>query len=273
MAFCVRLPHDLGGALLQNCTKTVHFIRHAEAFSNAAAKVSGHGAYASWDFVDACLTKNGWQQVFELRKTMSARGIHPELVVVSPLRRALMTCAGLFSSSSPDQDLHEDPLMMVQHEEVPGKVVGMDALSAKESPVVVAHELIRERIGFHPCDRRGPISAARASFPYVDFSLIEEEEDVYWKREVREPHSDELARGLQFLQWLSQRPEREVAVVTHSSWLLNLLTHLEDYLEDERVDDDHGGGGLPGQALVKKADEVVLGTHFRNCELRTVIFK
>ena len=54
---------------------------------------------------------------------------------------------------------------------------------------------------------------------------IEQEEDIYWKRESRESHDQIRERGRKFIQWLMARPERRLAVVTHSSFLYFLLSN------------------------------------------------
>mmetsp|Transcript_16731 Transcript_16731/g.30307 ORF Transcript_16731/g.30307 Transcript_16731/m.30307 type:complete len:124 (-) Transcript_16731:182-553(-) len=43
-----------------------------------------------------------------------------------------------------------------------------------------------------------------------------------WK-DTREPDADCTARGVAMMQWLATRPETEIAVVTHSSWLKHLF--------------------------------------------------
>ena len=53
---------------------------------------------------------------------------------------------------------------------------------------------------------------------------IEEEEDVYWQRDSRESHSQIRERGRAFVRWLMSRPERRLAVVSHSSFLHFLLS-------------------------------------------------
>ena len=54
---------------------------------------------------------------------------------------------------------------------------------------------------------------------------IEEEEDVYWQRNSRESHNQIRERGRKFIQWLMARPERRLAVVSHSSFMYFLLSN------------------------------------------------
>ena len=54
---------------------------------------------------------------------------------------------------------------------------------------------------------------------------IEEETDVYWKRESRESHDQIRERGRKFIQWLMARPEQRLAVVSHSSFMYFMLSN------------------------------------------------
>ena len=59
----------------------------------------------------------------------------------------------------------------------------------------------------------------------VYYMQIEEETDVYWKRESRESHDQIRERGRKFIQWLMARPEQRLAVVSHSSFMYFLLSN------------------------------------------------
>lgn len=49
-------------------------------------------------------------------------------------------------------------------------------------------------------------------FPAVDFSLVTEQHDPLWTLHHRETKEEICARGMQFLQWVMSRPERNIAV-------------------------------------------------------------
>ena len=53
---------------------------------------------------------------------------------------------------------------------------------------------------------------------------MRDEEDTLWKADERESTRDLTQRGVDFLQWLMQRPEQSIAVVSHSSFLLHMLS-------------------------------------------------
>lgn len=55
---------------------------------------------------------------------------------------------------------------------------------------------------------------------------IETEEDELWKPDSRETHDQIRARGAAFIKWLLARPERCLAVVSHSSFLFYLMQNF-----------------------------------------------
>ena len=60
-----------------------------------------------------------------------------------------------------------------------------------------------------------------------DWGLVSPERDGVWTADREQPKavSD---RAYAFLLWLRERPEREVAVATHSAWLFTLLNSCVD---------------------------------------------
>ncbi|KAK8466887.1 hypothetical protein PHAVU_008G184700 [Phaseolus vulgaris] len=231
---------------LHRC-KTVHLVRHAQGVHNVAGE-KNHDEYMSYDYFDAHLTPLGWNQVDNLRKHVKASGLSKtiELVVVSPLLRTMQTAVGVFGGEVYTDGISEQPLMMEN--------VGHSdhlAVSSLNCPPFIAVELCREQIGVHPCDKRRAISEYRNMFPAIDFSFIESEEDILWKPDVREKIEEVSARGLKFLEWLWTRKEKEIAVVTHSSFLFNTLRAFgKDCHPDMKSE---------------------ICKHFGNCELRSVV--
>ncbi|BDA43351.1 Phosphoglycerate mutase-like protein [Coccomyxa sp. Obi] len=109
----------------------------------------------------------------------------------------------------------------------------------------------REHLGLHPCDRRGKVSVLQTTYPAVDFSLIETEEDELWKPDSRETHDQIRARGAAFIKWLLARPERCLAVVSHSSFLFYLMQNFGHQVSTT----------VQGE----------LRRWYENCEMRTVV--
>lgn len=103
----------------------------------------------------------------------------------------------------------------------------------------------------HPCDKRHNISEIQQQFPGVDFGLIESDVDAWWKADVREAPECMRARGRQFAQWLMTRPEKHIAVVSHSGFLYAFFQNFGE------------GYGISMKNEMHK--------HFANCEVRTIV--
>jgi broad specificity phosphatase PhoE len=194
-------------------------VRHAQGIHNVEGE-KNHKAYLSEDLFDAHLTPLGWQQVDNLHKHVNASGISNriELVVVSPLLRTLQTAVGTFGGEG-YKDGVNTPLLMTAGAGNSDR----PAISRLNRPPFIAVESCREHLGVHPCDRRSNITKYRELFPAIDFSLIETDEDVLWKPDIREEDKDIATRGVKFFNWLSTRKEKEIAVVTHSGFLYQTL--------------------------------------------------
>ncbi|XP_061359358.1 phosphoglycerate mutase-like protein 1 isoform X2 [Gastrolobium bilobum] len=231
---------------LHHC-KTVHLVRHAQGVHNVEGE-KNHDAYLSYDHFDAHLTPLGWKQVGNLQKHVKACELFSriELVIVSPLLRTMQTAVGVFGGEAYTDAIDKPPLMMEN--------VGQSdhlAVSSVNCPPFIAVELCREQMGVHPCDKRRTISEYRKMFPAIDFSLVESDDDILWSPDIREKKEDVAARGLKLLEWLWTRKEKEIAVVTHSSFLFNTLSAF----------------GNDCHPNIKSA----IRTHFANCELRSVV--
>ncbi|KAJ4787137.1 Phosphoglycerate mutase-like protein [Rhynchospora pubera] len=205
-----------------NRCKTLYLIRHGQAVHNVAGE-KNHKAYSFPEFFDAQLSPLGWDQVDNLRKHVNACGVAKkiELVVVSPLLRTMQTAVGVFGGDkfTNTSSLEEEKPLMVENAGNSSR----HAISSSNSPPFIAVEYCRERMGRNACDKRRSITEYSALFPGIDFSQIENNEDVYWKPDSRETDEQVAARGVTFFKWLWSRTEKEIAVVTHSAFLLETL--------------------------------------------------
>eukprot|EP00890_Picochlorum_soloecismus_P000886 jgi/Picsp_1/1799/NSC_05267-R1_phosphoglycerate mutase-like protein len=192
-------------------TKTIHFIRHGEGFHNIGIAN-----------MDARLTRKGWTQANSL-------GIHAEqhdataeiqLVVTSPLTRALETAAGAFGSSKGTK------ILMNSQECVPNSQEAQGPIFIQEGKTYIVHESCRERLGPSSCDARRSRDELEVSFPGVDFSLLPSGPDPFWKENSTEKESAVVARGQIFLDFIMRRPETNIAVVTHSAFLWFTLANF-----------------------------------------------
>ncbi|KAJ4873304.1 Phosphoglycerate mutase family protein [Raphanus sativus] len=207
-------------------------VRHAQGIHNVALEEKGGtddigDPHFSPKLLDAPLSPKGIKQVSEQQKEILKSGLinTVQLVITSPLRRAVETAVGIFRGQ---------------------KVINQ----SDNFPPIVALELCRERMGLYPCDRRESISTRRICFPEIDFTMVESDEDALWREEERENLEEVSARGLRFLKWLWERPEKEIAVVSHGIFLQQTLRALHE------------------KVSIPLEDSLL--TRFANCELRSI---
>lgn len=225
-------------------TKKVHFIRHAEGSHNVASRNAGTDAVLvdNMDYWDAPLTEAGIEQCLELRRHLANRPsqgrpfTHFDLVIVSPLTRTLQTAQHIFG---PARKPGAPSFLSPPFED-----------TSLPRPQILVREEARERWGYYSCDGRRKISEIIKEFPDFDFSAIEHDEDVFYTKE-REPTEHIKDRTIQFLEWLNKRPEKCIAVVTHSSFLRHLFMQF---------------GGDQADT-----DKSILQRGTGNCELRSIV--
>jgi broad specificity phosphatase PhoE len=173
--------------------KTILCIRHGESTFNRAWRATPVDPL----HFDAPLSETGHQQVREARPTLA--DVPVEIVIVSPLTRALQTAVGLFAD----------------HPTAP--------------PMLVTH-LARERVE-NSCDvGRSPALLATA-FPTIDLAHLD---DVWWHAEGTpdergicvEPLEVVDARVAEFRSFLLERPERVIAVVAHGTFFFHLTGRI-----------------------------------------------
>ncbi|XP_027931300.1 phosphoglycerate mutase-like protein 1 [Vigna unguiculata] len=232
---------------LHRC-KTIHLVRHGQGIHNVEGD-KNYDAYMKPEYFDAHITPLGWQEVDNLRKHVRDSGIMKkiDLVIVSPLLRTLQTAVGVFGGGEGYTDRTDVLPLMVENAGNSNRA----AISSLNCPPIVAVELCRERLGVHPCDKRRSISEYQSLFPAIDFSLIDSNEDTWWKTDVRETKEEIASRGLKFMNWLGTRKEKEIAIVTHRAFLFHTLSAFGNY----------------SHHLEKKE----LSKLFANCELRSVV--
>ncbi len=173
-----------------------------------------------------------------------------ELVVVSPLSRAMETAAGMFGAVEGGGEVLLGCCWCLFCWLVFG-CGGMEGGAGLS--LFLALELVREQIGGNPCDRRRTIAEYREEFPGIDFSLVTEDADVLWKpgKENRETEHALRRRCREFLNWCFDRPEDSIIVVTHSAFMCNLMV-------------EYGFGGHEPCDIVKEH----LYPWPKNCECR-----
>ena len=177
-------------------TTRIVCLRHGESTCNAAHRLGGGDP----GHRDARLTPRGQAQAREARQRLT--DIPFELVVVSPLTRAIETAAIVFGEH-PNQ-----PRVLVE----------------------VLHRECQES----SCDVGRATSEIAAEFPHLDVGHLPE---IWWHAEPGcevggypvEPRHLFDARVAGFRDWLRTRPESTIAVVGHGTFFYHLTgTFLEN---------------------------------------------
>jgi broad specificity phosphatase PhoE len=158
-------------------------IRHGESTFNAAWRTCSVDPL----HFDAPLSPAGVEQVRAARRVLA--DVPVDLVITSPLTRALQTTTGLF-------DRH------------------------RRRPPILVHPLMRERVE-NSCDVGRPPAQLAIDFPAIDVAHLD---DVWWHDDGApdergiciEPVSSVAARAAQFRAYLRKRPERCIAIVGHA---------------------------------------------------------
>uniref|UniRef100_A0A6S8XG61 Phosphoglycerate mutase-like protein n=1 Tax=Ditylum brightwellii TaxID=49249 RepID=A0A6S8XG61_9STRA len=229
---------------LASRTKKVHFIRHAEGYHNVATSETGSNECLlrgnipakEHPLYDSRLTSVGIHQAQQLKEILAHRPSGGrsftafDLVVVSPLTRTCETARHIFGRArTPGSPAFLDP------GQAPDGTPEHQAGIPVPAPRILIREECRERWGHYVCDGRRPISEIAAEFPDFDFSEVRHNEDVFYT-EDREDSDHCRERSMQFLEWLNSRPEKCIAVVTHSSFLRHLFGQFGDSLNQQDKD-------------------------------------
>lgn len=182
-------------------SKKLHFLRHGQALHNPRAEAARAAGCAFDQFLmlmkeddafDAELTELGISQARDTAARLGDSMSNVQLVVSSPLSRAL------------------DTAMLV----LP---------AATTRGPFLAHDLLCERSGWMLNAKRRNRAELAARVPRCSFALLESEHDALWQEEELEPTSECAERGYRLLQWLWERPETEIAVVAHGGLFHYLL--------------------------------------------------
>lgn len=220
----------------------------AEKFAKWQSTEYRAGHLAFKNVRDPCLTECGAQVAEKgiggpLRDLLAERGyagpvgglqpvgekFDPELIVVSPMARALQTALCMF-------DNHKAPMIV----QTPLAELTKDATCSGKFPEGKAgchgmtRTMIQAAVDAHP----------RSSGGKIDLSHIEQDS---WCDPFR-TFEDKQHSFAEFLQWLAKRPERKIAVVTHGGllkyWLNARFEHCEYGVGDFSYDEDHAATDL-----------------------------
>ena len=145
----------------------------------------------------------------------------PELIVVSPLRRAVDTALLGFAHIFSDPSARD--------------AIPLGRGDLHSSIPILGNELARENYGRSErtpahtpepsgniCDKRRPLSDIKADYPYIDWALVNDGPvDLVYQR-GGETFESFVERGYNFMLWLAAREESTIVVACHSGFLLNV---------------------------------------------------
>lgn len=169
--------------------KTILCIRHGESTFNRAWRATPVDPL----HFDAPLSDTGHEQVQQARPALVDAPV--EIVIVSPLTRALQTALGLFGDHP-------------------------------RAPPMLVSPLARERVE-NSCDVGRSPALLSADFPSLEVAHLE---DVWWHADGEadergicvEPFEAVDTRVAAFRSFLAGRPERFIAVVAHGTFFFHL---------------------------------------------------
>lgn len=172
--------------------RDIFLIRHGQSTHNVIWEATGRDPV----IFDAPLSPTGHEQVAQARPLAQRLGV--ELVVTSPLTRALQTAIGLFGDSAP----------------------------------FLVTPLHREKLS-NGCDVGSDPASLTASFPGIEFSHLP---PCWWydhhERDPRgfavEPPEVFAGRVGEFREWIMTRPEQRIAIVGHGLFFKQLAGILFD---------------------------------------------
>ena len=151
------------------------------------------------DAVDADLTPTGQQQAATVKTDAAA--LHPELIVVSPLSRAIDTALIVFGKGD-----------------------------------YICLESLRERNGLLKNGQRRTLEYLKDRFAEhdINFDNIEPGEDKLWHAfggETLETPEACSQRAYDSLLWITRRPEKEIAIVAHGGLFHQMTNSLPDLIQ------------------------------------------
>lgn len=205
--------------------KQITLIRHAESLGQTA-RDRGLNRAKDPSLIDCFLTQKGIYQAFSLQPTISALHERDEfdLIVVSPLTRAVATCTIAFGH------LYAQEQQEQQKDEKDSAASGEQQI--KMLPPIICHPDIAEigsRITIPECQARA-IKDVKKSIKYeLSHYLANAEEFVesidYELLPKTWPKTKDRGMVAYFMEWLNQRTESNIAVVCHYNVILALLRH------------------------------------------------
>ena len=181
----------------QSISKTLFLIRHGQSISNRDYD-------ESIAYRDSGLSKQGVAQARALQKELEELQI--DLVVVSPLTRALQTCQNALPPSY-------------------------------SGPVIVLSEIAEICSSYYSCGQKR--SVLQSKFPSsFDWSNISMDETWWWEYDRKHrSETDEytMKRIEKFRRFIQERSEKRIVIFSHGDYLWEFLEGKRSYLANCQV--------------------------------------
>tara|TARA_B110000285_G_scaffold27138_1_gene26614 strand:+ start:3024 stop:3632 length:609 start_codon:yes stop_codon:yes gene_type:complete len=179
-------------------SKILHLVRHGHSLHNELFHKIGVQAFRIPLTIDSPLTNEGHLQSIELGQSWQNKK-EIELVLVSPLTRTLETCMNIFGDT-----------------EIP----------------IISQEFLREYpIGEDTCNKRSSLSLLKNRFPKIEFQL-DVDQDTLWTEDHRENMIELEQRLEKMITYLQKRPEKNIAIIGHSSFFGQFKDNHIGYIEN-----------------------------------------
>lgn len=189
--------------LAKKMTKKLFCIRHGEGWHNVNARIDGSGAYYEKENEDPNLTELGIKQARKLGETWKEKE-EMDLIITSPLSRCIQTTNNIFKDTNM-------PIIAVDY--------------VREYPASLQFS-----------NRRKNKKYLEEKYSNIHFLQLIGNEDLIWDSSKNyETHEQLKYRTKQFLRFLEKREEEKIALVSHSTFLMNLLFETIDESEENEL--------------------------------------
>ena len=181
----------------QSTSKTLFLIRHGQSIANRDYD-------ESINYRDAGLTEQGIAQAKALQKELELAQL--DLVVVSPLTRALQTCQNALPPSY-------------------------------SGPILVLPDIAEVCSSYYSCGQKR--SVVQPKFPDTfDWTNVPMDDIWWWQYDHKhrgETNEYQMKRIENFRKFIKERPEKRIAVFSHGDYLYEFLEGKRSYLANCQV--------------------------------------
>jgi len=179
-------------------SKTLYFIRHGLSLHNELFHKIGIEAFRHHSVIDSPLIQDGQIESVELGRSWNKKN-DIDLILVSPLSRTLETCMNIFG----DTDINME-----------------------------SYEFLREYpIGEDTCNKRSSLRYLKMKYPKISFTLDSDWDDL-WDDNKRETLDELEIRFDKMIKILHSKKEKNIAIVSHSSFMGQFMNNHIPYIEN-----------------------------------------